>query len=104
MRSERFQFNRIKSHRERIGGFKSYGQGVRTIICGGNEVAFFEDAAKIMDQATFTDLGIVIKEHREFPDAVLYDEKYDWTFLIEAGISHGPAASKRDIELQPMRV
>ena len=47
-------------------------------ICGGNEIAFCEDKAKILiGLAAFADLGIVAKEHVELPDVVPYYEKSD---------------------------
>lgn len=47
-------------------------------------------------------LGIPIDQHTKLPDLVLYEEKKDWLFLIEAVTSHGPISPKRYIELEQL--
>ncbi|WP_283240947.1 BsuBI/PstI family type II restriction endonuclease, partial [Vibrio parahaemolyticus] len=38
--------------------------------------------------------------HDKLPDVVVYDEKRQWLFLIEAVTSHGPVSPKRWLELE----
>ena len=45
-------------------------------------------------------IGIPITEHSKLPDVVIYDEKKNWLYLIEAVTSHGPMSPKRIIELE----
>lgn len=47
-------------------------------------------------------LGIPINQHSKLPDIVLYDEKKDWLYLIEAVTSHGPVSPKRIVELEKL--
>ncbi len=55
-----------------------------------------------IDEAGFTKLGIPTPSHDKLPDVVLYDEKRNWLYLIEAVTSHGPISPKRQLELQEM--
>jgi type II restriction enzyme len=41
-----------------------------------------------------------ITEHDKLPDVIIYDEKRDWIFLVEAVTSHGPISHKRALELE----
>jgi len=69
----------------------------------GARVLYLGDAAKknlFVDKKSLADLGIEINTHDKLPDVVLYDEKRDWIFLIEAVTSHGPMTPKRIVELQ----
>ena len=43
-----------------------------------------------------------ITQHDKLPDVVIYDEKRDWLFLVEAVTSHGPMSPKRVLELEKM--
>ncbi len=45
-------------------------------------------------------IGIPITEHSKLPDVVIYDEKKDWLYLIEAVTSHGQMSPKRIVELE----
>lgn len=45
-------------------------------------------------------LGVTLTEHDKLPDVVLYDEKRNWLFLVEAVTSHGPVNPKRMAELE----
>lgn len=47
-------------------------------------------------------IGIKINEHSKLPDVVLFDEKKNWIFLIEAVTSHGPVSPKRVVELEKL--
>lgn len=45
---------------------------------------------------------IALNEHDKLPDVVLFDERRQWLFLIEAVTSHGPMTPKRVVELEKM--
>ncbi len=45
-------------------------------------------------------LNIPEMNHEKLPDVVLYDEKKNWLFLIEAVTTHGPVSPKRHAELE----
>lgn len=47
-------------------------------------------------------LGISIDEHSKLPDIVLFDEKRNWLFLVEAVTSHGPVSPKRIVEMEQL--
>jgi BsuBI/PstI restriction endonuclease domain/BsuBI/PstI restriction endonuclease HTH domain len=47
-------------------------------------------------------LHVPITEHNKLPDIILFDEKRNWLFLIEAVTSHGPMSPKRVFELERM--
>lgn len=54
----------------------------------------------ILDAAALESLGVPPMSHDKLPDVVVYDEKREWLFLIEAVTSHGPVSPKRWIELE----
>lgn len=71
----------------------------------GSELLYMGDTAKkdlYMEKDRLANLGISINEHSKLPDVVLYDERRNWLFLIEAVTSHGPVSPKRIIELENM--
>lgn len=45
-------------------------------------------------------LGFPITEHDKLPDVIIYDERRNWLFLVEAVTSHGPMSHKRVLELE----
>lgn len=47
-------------------------------------------------------LGIPLTQHDKMPDIVLWDQKRNWLFLVEAVTSHGPMSPKRLHELKTM--
>lgn len=47
-------------------------------------------------------LAFPISEHDKLPDVIIYDEKRNWLFLVEAVTSHGPMSSRRVRELELM--
>jgi type II restriction enzyme len=49
---------------------------------------------------TLNALRFPITEHDKLPDVIIYDEKRDWIFLVEAVTSHGPMSHKRALELE----
>jgi len=69
----------------------------------GAKLIYLGDTAKktlVLDKNAFAQLGITVAEHGKFPDAILYDTKKKWLFLIEAVTAHGPVSPKRQIELE----
>jgi len=55
-----------------------------------------------VDAPRLAKLGVTLGQHDKLPDVVLYDQKRDWLFLIEAVTSHGPMTPKRVVELERM--
>ncbi len=53
-----------------------------------------------IDKETLERIGIPITEHSKLPDIVIYDEKKNWLYLIEAVTSHGSMSPKRIVELE----
>lgn len=53
----------------------------------------------VKDVETLKKLGFAITLHDKMPDVVLYDEKKDWLYFIEAVTSVGPMDPKRIVEL-----
>ncbi|MES2566991.1 MAG: BsuBI/PstI family type II restriction endonuclease [Bacteroidota bacterium] len=72
-------------------------------FANGGRILYLGDTAK-KDLHVDTDklkmLGIPIDQHSKLPDVVIYDEKRNWLFLIEAVTSHGPVSPKRFHELE----
>ncbi len=71
----------------------------------GAKLIYLGDTAKktmMLDEITFTKLGVPVSEHGKFPDVILYDVKKRWLFLIEAVTVHGPVSPKRQIELEKL--
>lgn len=54
----------------------------------------------VLDAAALEALGVPPMSHDKLPDVVVYDERREWLFLIEAVTSHGPVSPKRWIELE----
>jgi type II restriction enzyme len=55
---------------------------------------------KLIDEPRLTALGVPVTKHDKLPDVVLYDERRNWLFLVEAVTSHGPVSAKRHLELE----
>ena len=53
-----------------------------------------------IDEGAFRSLGVALPSHDKLPDVVLYDQKRNWLFLVEAVTSHGPVSPKRHKELE----
>jgi len=51
------------------------------------------------DVACLEKIGVEITLHDKLPDIILYDDKKDWVFFIEAVTSVGPMSPKRVIEI-----
>lgn len=66
---------------------------------------YLGDTAKkdlFLDADNLAGLGIPIDQHSKLPDVVIYDERRNWLFLIEAVTSHGPVSPKRLLELEEL--
>jgi len=57
-----------------------------------------------MHPETLQALHFPITEHDKLPDVVVYDQKRNWLFLVEAVTSHGPMSPKRVLELEKILV
>ena len=69
----------------------------------GARLLYLGDTAKknlFIDEEGISHSRISITDHGKLPDVVLYDEKRNWLFLIEAVTSHGPMTPKRIVELE----
>ena len=69
----------------------------------GSILLYLGDAANkllYLDREKLDHLGVRLTEHDKLPDVVLYDEKRNWLFLVEAVTSHGPVTPKRIEELE----
>ena len=53
-----------------------------------------------LDRERLAEIGVTLTEHDKLPDVVLYDERRNWLFLVEAVTSHGPVTPKRVEELE----
>lgn len=76
-----------------------------TRFAPGSDLLYIGDTTKkdlYLDKIGLEKLGISIDEHSKLPDVVLYDNKKNWLFLIEAVTSHGPVSPKRIVELEKM--
>lgn len=72
-------------------------------FASGAKVLYLGDTANkdlFVDKEKLEKIGIPITEHSKLPDVVIYDEKREWLFLIEAVTSHGPISPKRMLELE----
>ena len=71
----------------------------------GARLLYLGDTAKkdlLVDRERLAGIGISITDHNKLPDVVLYDEKREWLFLIEAVTSHGPMTPTRMVDLEVM--
>jgi len=74
-------------------------------FAGNPKLLYLGDTAKknlVIDNNTLKNLNVSITEHNKLPDVVLYDDKRNWLFLVEAVTSHGPMSPKRVVELRKM--
>lgn len=55
---------------------------------------------EIFESERLKELGVPITAHDKLPDILLYLEKKNWLYLIEAVTSHGPVSHKRRHELE----
>jgi hypothetical protein len=71
----------------------------------GSRLLYLGDTAKknlLVDTDCLAHIGVPITEHDKLPDVLLWDERRNWLFLIEAVTSHGPVTPKRRVELERM--
>jgi hypothetical protein len=76
---------------------------LRERFCSGTSVVYVGDTARKLlhvDKKLLKELKIPITEHDKLPDVVLFDQKRQLLFLIEAVTAHGPLSPKRQIELE----
>lgn len=74
-----------------------FAPGARLLYLGDTA-----DKSLLVDETAFDKLNIPLTKHDKLPDVVLYDEKRNWLYLIEAVTSHGPVTPKRRLELDEM--
>jgi type II restriction enzyme len=70
---------------------------------GESNLLYLGDTAKkdlYINAQVLETLGFPITEHDKLPDVIIYDEKRNWLFLVEAVTSHGPMTPKRVLELE----
>ncbi len=75
----------------------------RAKFCNNAKILYLGDTANKMlylNEEYLKKLNVNITKHDKLPDVVLYDEKRDYVFLIEAVTSHGPVSRKRQVELE----
>lgn len=72
-----------------------FAPGARLLYLGDTE-----DKTLIVDEETFQELGLPVPSHEKLPDIVLFEERRDRLFLIEAVTSHGAVSPKRHLELE----
>jgi adenine-specific DNA-methyltransferase len=71
----------------------------------GSVVVYLGDTAQkrlLVATDILNTLNIPEMNHDKLPDVVLYDERREWLFLIEAVTTHGPVSPKRHAELEAM--
>lgn len=80
------------------------GEGGRVLYIGDTASSRGNEGGKLMILETeyLEKLGIPPMSHDKLPDIVVYDEKRNWLFLIEAVTSHGPVSELRWSHLQDM--
>ncbi|HJS17844.1 MAG TPA: BsuBI/PstI family type II restriction endonuclease [Anaerolineales bacterium] len=74
-------------------------------FASGAKLLYLGDTAQktlILDKETFAKLGISVSKHDKFPDVILYDQRRQWLYLIEAVTTHGPVSPKRQVELEKL--
>lgn len=78
------------------------GEGGIVLYIGDTASSRKEEGGKLMHLEVdfLKKLGIPPMSHDKLPDVVVYDEKNEWLFLIEAVTSHGPVSPKRWKELE----
>ncbi|MBT48646.1 MAG: restriction endonuclease [Acinetobacter sp.] len=80
------------------------GEGGRVLYIGDTASSRGNEGGKLMVLETeyLEQLGIPPMSHDKLPDIVVYDEKRNWLFLIEAVTTHGPVSELRWSHLQGM--
>ncbi|WP_439505518.1 BsuBI/PstI family type II restriction endonuclease [Sediminibacterium sp.] len=76
-----------------------------SVFAQGSVVVYLGDTSdkdSHMDKKLLAKLKIPIAIDTKLPDIILYDQKKDWLFLIEAVTSVGPMSPQRIIDLEKM--
>ncbi len=71
----------------------------------GAKLLYLGDTAKkmiVFEKVLLARLRVPASEHGKLADILLYDEKKNWLFLIEAVTAHGPISPKRHMELEKL--
>jgi hypothetical protein len=71
----------------------------------GTEVLYIGDTEKkdlIKNREKLSLLGVEVTDHDKLPDVILYMEKHDWLYFIEAVTSVGAVSAKRRHEIERM--
>lgn len=81
---------------------KIFREFASRFVPGGIPLYIGDTAEKFayVDSDGLQKLGIILEAHGKIPDLVLFDERRNWVFLIEAVTSHGPIDAKRRMELR----
>lgn len=58
------------------------------------------DKRLVIETERLAKLNVPEPSHDKLPDVVLYDDRRDWLFLLEAVTTHGPVSPKRHAELE----
>ena len=72
-------------------------------FCSDAKLVYVGDTARKLlfrEETLLSTLNIPITKHEKLPDVVLFNEKKNQLFLIEAVTSHGPVSPKRQVELK----
>lgn len=81
---------------------KAIVENFRTRFAPESKCLYVGDTIKkdlVKDEDSLQKLGFEITLHDKMPDIVIYDEKRNWIFFIEAVTSVGPMDMKRIVEL-----
>jgi len=76
-----------------------------TRFAPGAVVLYLGDTAEkrlIVETKLLSELNLPVMNHEKLPDVVLFDERRNWLFLIEAVTTHGPVSPKRHAELESL--
>ncbi len=77
------------------------GKGGRLLYIGDTASSRNEGGKLMILESEFLEsIGVPPMSHDKLPDIVVFDEKRNWLFLIEAVTSHGPVSPKRWVELE----
>lgn len=71
----------------------------------GAKLLYLGDTAKkilVVEKDLLAKLRVPASKHGKFTDIILYDEKKNWLFLIEAVTAHGPVSPKRHVEMEKL--
>jgi adenine-specific DNA-methyltransferase len=77
------------------------GEGGKVLYIGDTASSRNEGGKHMVLETEYLEsLNVPPMSHDKLPDVVVYDEKREWLFLIEAVTSHGPVSPKRWLELE----